>query len=209
MAKKRVAPRRIPSRRAAAPVTEECRRLLALLRQRCPGLVPPDPLNHGSVGPELTLKREEVSRLVTAAALDGGPTAVVWARDDSELIVHVGKVSVQLGAGLVLVTIPVQCTEARTALVQVPFAVGDDKRPAGLLVATEERPRGPAAVVDVWGDALAAFAWKALLAMAAGVSAAAGTDESGAGLIPAALTANADVLRVQTMARFAFDRVAR
>jgi hypothetical protein len=172
-------------------------------------VLPPEPIPHGKVGPELPFEPDEVTRLAVAAAVEGGAPAVVWSKDGSELLVLAGKVRVQLGAGLVLVTIPVQCAEAGSAMIQVPFAVGDERRPAGLLVATEERPRGPAAVVDLWGEALIAFAWRILLGIATQASAASGTDESGAGLIPAAITARPDGLSVQTMARFGFDRTRR
>src|SRR5262245_8704400 len=202
-------PGRAPRPAAARAISAECKRLLEQLRQRCPDALPPDPLPHGTVGPELPFKADEVSRLAVAIAVDGGAPAVVWSKDGSELLVFAGKVRVQLASGLVLVTIPVQCAEAGSAMIQVPFAVGDERRPAGLLVATEERPRGPAAVVDLWGDALIAFAWKILMGVATQASAASGADESGAGLIPAAIVAQPDGLRVQTMARFAFDRARR
>jgi hypothetical protein len=172
-------------------------------------VLPPDPLPHGKVGPELPFKPDEVSRLAVAAAVDGGAPTVVWTKDGSELLVLAGKVRVQLGAGLVLVTVPVRCAEAGSVTIEVPFAVGDERRPAGLLAATEERPRGPSIVVDLGGDALIAFAWKVLLGVATQASAASGTDESGAGLIPAAITARPDGLSVQTMARFGFDRTRR
>ena len=78
-----------------------------------------------------------------------------------------------------------------------------------MLVATEDRPRGPAIIVDAWGDALVAFAWDVLLTVATAVADASGNDTDGAGLIPAALTASPDGLRVLTMSRHAFDRIAR
>ncbi len=199
-----------PGVQAGGVVSQECARLLALVRERCPGLLPPNPLPHGNVGPELAFQKDEVQRLVTAAAGEGSAGGVaVWTKGDCELLVITGKVTVQLDQGLVLITIPTQCAEAGTAQIQVAFAVGDDKHPSGMFAATEERPRGPALVVDVWGEALIAFAWRVLMSAASGVAAGAGTDASGAGLIPAALNVNADGLRVITMARFPFDRIKR
>ena len=75
-----------------------------------------------------------------------------------------------------------------------------------MLCATEERPRGPAAIVDVWHDALIAYAWDIVLTVSAAVAAETGTDEDGAGLVPSALAVNADGLRLRTMARHGFDR---
>lgn len=192
---------------ARAPVSEECKRLIALIRQRCPGLIPPDPLPSGKEGPEIPLKRDEVQRLVSTAAVAGGPPTVLWSQNDSELIVIAAKVEVVLAGGLFLIRIPVSCAEIRAATVEVAFAVGDEEQPAGMLCATEERPRGPAAIVDVWQDALIAYAWDILLTVSAAVAAETGTDEDGIGLIPTALSVNADGLRLKTMARHGFDRV--
>ena len=191
------------------PPSAECRRLLQQLRKRCPDLLPPDPLPSGSVGAEIPLTRADVQRLVLAAAQQGAGKEVVWTNGDSELVVTVGKVTVALDRGLVTVSIPVRCDQMTGAVVAVPFAVGDVDHPAGMIVAAEERPRGPALIVDAWGEALVAFAWKVLLTVATAVAEASGNDEDGAGLIPAALTASPDALRVLTMSRHAFDRNTR
>jgi len=195
-------------------VSDECQRLLKQVAARCPGLLPPRPLDPGGVGPEIPLNPDELQKLVTvavpkAAGLPPGSAAdsVVWTLAGNELLVLLAKVTVKLvGDGIALVLIPVHCDQVQEATVTVPIALGDDKRPAGLLAATEDRPRGPAAVVDVWGDALTALAWQVLLAAATGVAAGAGTDVDGAPLIPAGLTASADGLRILTMARHPFDR---
>ena len=196
------------------PVSEECQRLLKLVEARCPGLLPPDPLDPGTVGPEIPLNPDELQNLVTAAVrqaagLPAGSTAesVVWSLAGNELLVVLSRVTVRLiDDGVALVRIPVHCDQVDEALVTVPIAVGDDARPAGMLAATEDRPRGPAAVVDVWGEALTAFAWQVLLTVSTGVAAGAGTDVAGAPLVPAGLTASANGLRILTMARHPFDR---
>jgi hypothetical protein len=176
---------------------------------RCPDLLPPDPLKPGTVGPEIPLTKNDLQRLVLEAAKRGKAGEVVWTQGESELVVTVGKVAVALDRGLVTLSIPVSCDQTGGALIVVPFAVGDDAHPAGMLVATEERPRGPATIVDAWGDALVAFAWNVLLTAWTALADATGTDEDGAGLIPAALTASPDGLRVLTMSRHAFDRNAQ
>jgi len=76
-----------------------------------------------------------------------------------------------------------------------------------MICTTEERPRGPAAIVDAWGDALIAFAWRLLLTVAARVAAQSGTDLDRAGLIPAAIRATKDGVVLLPMARHTFDRV--
>jgi hypothetical protein len=193
----------------ARPPTEACRRLLQQLRARCPTLLPPDPLPPGSVGAEVPLTRADVQRLVLSAASHRTGREVVWTSGDSELLVRAGKVTVVLDRGLITVNIPVSCDQINAAVVAVPFAVGDPEHPAGMIVATEERPRGPALIVDAWGEALLAFAWNVLLTVTTAVAEASGTDQDGAGLIPAALTATPDGLRVLTMARHTFDRNVR
>jgi hypothetical protein len=186
-----------------------------------------DPLRPGAVGPEVALRPAEVQALAVAAAPaaaglpeppadpppDRRPGAaagvVVWSQADNELLVAPAKIEVRLDEGIVVVRIPVYCDQAPQAVLTVGFAVGERRRPAGLLAVTEDRPRGPADVVDVWGDAVTAFAWQVLLSVATGVAAGAGLDTDGAPLIPAALRASADELRILTMARHPFDRAGR
>jgi hypothetical protein len=196
------------------PVSEECARLLEVVKRRCPGLLPADPLPAGAVGPEIDLTPDELQQLATVAAtsaagVPGGAPAdtVVWTHGGSELLVIVAKVRVRVDKGLVLVSIPVSCDQVPDARIDVGFAVGDDERPAGMLAVTEDRPRGPRAVVDVWGDALTAFAWQIVLSLTSGVAGATGEDADRAPLLPAALTASPNGLRILTMARHTFDRV--
>jgi hypothetical protein len=59
----------------------------------------------------------------------------------------------------------------------------------------------------LWGEALTALAWQALLGVSSALAAESGRDVDGAGLIPVALTATKDGLQILTMARHAFDRV--
>jgi hypothetical protein len=159
----------------------------------------------GKTGPELPVDRPTFQRLFTAAAA-ADHSAEVWTQADSELLVFTGKVQADLQDGLVLVRIPVSCDQA-SATIEVPFAVGSKDRPAGMVAATEASPRGPDAIVQVWGESLTAFAWRTLLKLATQAAWASGLDEDGAGLIPVALSASPDQLRILTMARHTFDRV--
>jgi hypothetical protein len=182
--------------------------LLALLHKLDPDFQPEKPLPAGKVGPEVPLNKAAFAQMMTAAAAQGSDGAQFWAKDDSELMVATAKVTVELSDGLVVVCIPVWCDQIGDATVQVPFAMGGANTPAGMLVATEEHPRGPDAIIAVWSEPLLAFAWKTLLTVATQVSASTGKDEDGAGLIPAALTATPDGVRILTMARHPFDRVS-
>ena len=202
---------------AADQASEECKRLLTILRQRCPGLIPADPLTAGQVGPEIPLDREAgagVYRLVARQLVGLStertdlPGIVVWAKGDDELAVLVDQVSVETAPGALGVAIPVRCDEVRETTVRVRFALGSDDRPAGLVAATDARPFGPPEVIDVWGDELTAFAWEIVLTTAAKLADATGRDVDGLGLIPVALRTNETGIAVLTMARHSFDREA-
>ena len=121
-------------------------------------------------------------------------------------MVLVSRVRLEVREGIVTVTVPVHCDQEPEAEVMVPFAVGSDESPAGLLVATENNPRGPAAIVDIWGDALTAFGWQILVTVVTEIARGSGSDTDGAPLIPAGITGSPDGLRVLTMARHTFDR---
>jgi hypothetical protein len=182
--------------------------LPALLRKFFPNFTPDKPLPPSAVGPEVPLPKATFAQLMTAAAASSNQGVEVWTKDDSALVVATGKVTLNLADGLVIVQIPVWCDQIE-ATVQVPFAMGGANTPSGMLVATEETPRGPDAIITGWSEALIAFAWKTLLTVVTQVAAATGKDQDGAGLIPAALTATPDGVRILTMARHPFDRVSQ
>jgi hypothetical protein len=199
------------------PVDDECRRLVILVRERCPGLVPTAPLTAGQVGPEIPLdaKAGAVLYRLVAREVAGLPTeqssqdaTVVWAQGDDELAVLVDRVSVTTAQGAVAVDVPVRCDQVGETSVRVRFALGSDARPAGVVAATDQRPFGPPAVVDVWGEAATVFAWQIVLGTAARIADATGRDVDGAGLIPVALRATDAGIAVLTMARHPFDRRA-
>jgi hypothetical protein len=113
---------------------------------------------------------------------------VVWSAGASELLVHTGRTKLTCNLGIVQVQVVVTCDQVDgTSSVGIPFATGTEKETRGLFMATFERPSGPAVVVDVWSEALTAFAWECLLTMATHLSAAAGKDGEGRPLVPAAI----------------------
>jgi hypothetical protein len=204
--------------RAGGPADDaECQKLLAQLRKECPELVAAQPLPPGKAGPPLPVSSSDLPALARAAirAASGLPPApaagvppvggVTWVDGDRELYVAVEQVGVKLAPGAIAVTIPVRCDQAGATEVDVSFAIGLPDRPLGLLAATEDRPRGPDVVVDVWGDALIALAWQCLLDVASGVSAASGSDTAGAPLIASALHSDGKSLSITPQARFAID----
>jgi len=167
-------------------------------------------LGPGEVGDELRIPPAMAERAIRIAFVAGQERDdaasrvkdVVWSDGENELLVRAGRVRARFADGLVLVGIPVFCEQTGETEVVVAFAVGSPDAPAGLVMVTETVPRGPAAVVDRWGDALVAAAWDAVLEVAVGVAAAAGDDAAGAPLLPAALAVNADGVAVLPQARF-------
>jgi hypothetical protein len=191
-------------------LSDECRKLLDALEKRCPGIVRPEPVPPGQPGPEITLDTKQVVALFAAAARSSaGADRILWDDGENRLLVHASDVRTEIDDGVIVVRIPVQCDQVKKAEVQVAFAVGSAKQPAGMIAATEARPRGPAEVVDIWRESLIAFAWQTVLRATTVLSAESGTDQDGAGLIPLALTASRNELSVRTLARHEFDRVKR
>jgi hypothetical protein len=195
------------------PVLDKrCRELLARVRKECPGLLPSAPPAPGEVAAVVPVDERAARALFVAAAATltrapaspNPPLPVVWSDGDSELLVDIGGLNVELSSGLVAVAVPVRCDQIRDAVVTITFAVGSADRPAGLLAATQDRPSGPAVVVGRWGDSLVALTWHALVNATVGVAAASGADADGVGLVPAGIVASDDRLEVYTMARPAF-----
>lgn len=194
-----------------ADIDETCRRLFAQLKERCPELIPPDPVETGKPGPEIDLGTGAASTLFQAAArkVSGDAAQTVWFLGDSELMVFPAKTELETQVGRVLVLVPVRCDQTGDARITIPFAVGSKKRPGGMLAAAPSRPAGPTEIVELWADALTAFAWGAVLELLEALAASAGKDVGNQGLIPFALTSDRDGLRIGTMARHEFDRGPR
>jgi hypothetical protein len=206
-----------------AALERECRKLIALVRERCPGLLPSDPVPAGEVAAPLQVRSREVGALVTVAArqsvLDAIgapipsdpnalPSSVLWQEGPDALMIDVGRIDVRVDAGLVTVAIPVACDQLPRgrAVVEVDFVVGTPERPAGLLAAATE-PRGPRVIIRRWAEPLTALAWQSVLGAIGGVAAAAGIDRDGAPLIPTALSATRAGFDLVVQARHEIDRI--
>jgi hypothetical protein len=164
-----------------------------------PGAPAPDLLRVPDGDAERILR--ETVRLVADIPRGSSPE-VVWVLGAGELIVHTAGMGLSCLTGQVTITVPVGCDQVPDgAQVQVPFAVGTEEAPSGLVMSTLARPAGPAVVVDAWSGSLVAFAWEALLHLAEQLCAAAGRDGAGRPLVPAYIGAARGVLLVQPMAR--------
>ncbi len=189
-------------------IDRTCRKLFEQLREKCPGLLPPRPLPAGEPGPDIELDRKSASLLLAAAGrkISGNQKAVIWSRAGNELAVLVDSLAVATEPGFIHVRIPVRCDQTGSSRVTVTFAVGSQDRPAGMIAATNPRPKGPPRIVALWSEALVALAWGAVLEMVQAVAFEAGEDIDRAGLIPGALFAGGNGLRLRTMARHPIDR---
>jgi hypothetical protein len=194
---------------APGDLADLVKHLIRGVKDKFPHTNVPKPLPAGSAGPEIPLSAVEVQRLFVAAASVGNQGSQIWVKDESELLVMTGKVQVRLDEGLIVVTIPVSCDQTGNVSVHVAFAVGSRDKPAGMVAAAEERPRGPAEIVDLWGESLTAFAWRILMSVTNKVAFDTGDDEDREGLIPASITASRGGIRLLTMARHSFDRVIK
>lgn len=196
-------------------LVDRCREVVNQQRQRRPKEFGDRVVEPGESGPDIGLSTDAVEDLlrramaetghgVTTGVSGDGPVRLLWSHEDSRLLVGVEKASVAVTDGLVVVTVPVSCDETGTAEVQIGLAVGSKQRPAGM-VAVAGEPRGPRPIVELWGEALTALAWGALLRATTDLARHAGRDLDGYGLIPAGLQAG-DGVTLATAARHEIDR---
>ena len=181
--------------------------------ERSAGRLPPAGVSmaEGQIGHPVVLDAGKASELVQVAARRASGlfrpskrTEVVWVDGDSELAVSLVGLRVAFADGLVRVLIPVRCDQTGPQIVEVDFAVGSPKSPAGLFASTYRDPIGPELIVTAWGEALVAFAWQCLLGLLTGVAGATGKDARGNVLVPVEASATAHGLQVVPMARHRF-----
>lgn len=129
---------------------------------------------------------------------------IVWVDGANQLAIDIGKLDVRVDDGQIHVRVPIRCDEVGPGEVMVLFVVGSDREPAGLYAAASKRPVGPELVVDLWGDALVAFAWQCVLGMVSGIAAATGKDARGNLLVPVEVMAGARGVGIVPMARHRF-----
>lgn len=168
-------------------------------------------LGEGDVTKPVLIDPEQSTRLLRVAALRAAgffrPTRrreVVWVEGGNELAVGIGDVDLQLGDGLIRVRLPVRCDQTGPAEVEVLFATGTPRQPAGLYAATARQPEGPALIVESWGEALVAYAWHCVLELVTGIAGSTGKDARGNVLVPVELAVSARGIGILPMARHRF-----
>lgn len=189
-------------------IDKRCAELFASLRKNCPHLLPKDPIEAGGRGPQIDLDPKSATLLLISAArkISDGESVIIWEQAGSALEVVSAKIRLKTTDGRLIVTIPVRCDETGGVSITVPFAVGSKVRPSGMIATTTAKPIGPPEIIQIWGDALVAFAWAAIIEVSQALANQVGQDAERAGLIPLSLLASDNGLRVSTMARLPMDR---
>lgn len=147
--------------------------------------------------------------LVIAAGLEPAltptpPPPVLWSDGQSRLLVHLGRSRIALGDGHIDVLLSVECDQTDRTDVVCTFVTPRPERLGGFAFATEDAPRGPEAVVAVWGEALIALSWRALVEVARIVAGGAGVDAYERPFVPAAVVASPGALYVLPMPTHTF-----
>lgn len=126
-------------------------------------------------------------------------TPILWELGLDRLLVHPADSKVVLGDGFVDVFLAVECDQTGRTSVVVTFVTATKDRPAGFIVAAEDRPRGPQVIANLWGEAIVALCWRALVETALAVAAEAGSDSFGRPFVPANVISTPDALVVTPM----------
>ncbi len=168
----------------------------------------------GSAAADRTLSADWLAVLIPSAALVAAgldPATVtppapnaLWRNGNQQLMIIVSKVRANFTEGLAEIIIPVSCDQTGDVEISVSFVTGTPDRPAGGIATTEDRPRGPAVVVENWAEPLIAYAWQVLITATDAYSSAGGTDLAGRNLVTAGLAIGAGGVTVTPMARHSF-----
>lgn len=178
---------------------------LAPIRERIPGIGRPTtrPPNRrpthrlpaGTVVQPIELPSRKLEALLRRS-LTEEHERVVWAEAGDEVVVDLARTRVAIRTGLLMIAIVLHADGTEPTELVVPLAIGTPQDITALHAVTPRAPEGPAGLALRWGDAVIAAAWGALIDVVTEVAQAAGTDERGAPLQPAALVADDDVLGI-------------
>jgi hypothetical protein len=186
----------------------------AVIAKQLAGLLPGQTVPVGRTTSERTIGADGlqpllVSAAVSAAGLDPAkttfpPLPVLWVDGASRLLVELAEITAELGDGYIEMSVPVTCDQTGTTAVTITFLTGTPDRPTGGVAATEDHPRGPAIIVDIWHEALIAFAWNTLLIATSSLAGVGAADPSGRPLITNALSISKGTISVLPQARHTF-----
>lgn len=183
--------------------------LMEAIRDSIPDALPIKPLEIGKQGPRLPVTSSALSRLLQLAAVTDSDDLenVIWDDGINQLLVRPAKIKAVVTTGQVRIDIPVAADGFKATTMQVPFGIGSEERQAGLVASTLSRPAGNPVIARIWGDALVALAYSALMSAANSITGAAGRDIKNDRLIPRAFVAKRGQLTIESQARFRFKRL--
>ena len=93
------------------------------------------------------------------------PTKVIWVDHGNEVLVHLDSIAVRILDRTVLVSVDLETDQTgRTPLV-CSFAVSGAGELGGLVVTTDELPRGLGSLASAWGKQLQSAVWSSLLGL--------------------------------------------
>lgn len=202
-----VPPARPPVDRSPIDVVADPRlfeRVLPIVERDRPCL-DPSVLEPGTVVRPVTIDPRQLSALVRHAASAPGKR-VAWTGPSGEVLALLGKTRAGTREGMVAVGITLESEETGAAELTVPLRVGDGKTEAGLVATASLLPEGNLRLAQLWGEAVVATAWRAVLDVVTTVAAGVGTDRLGEPLRPAALRATQDGLTVVPQAAHVLQR---
>ncbi|MEO6712131.1 MAG: hypothetical protein ABIM89_01735 [Mycobacteriales bacterium] len=189
-------------------------RIRTAVEKQLSGVLPGRLIQPGQVVEPRRVGPDDLVRLLRAAAVTAGgldpartpdpPPPLLWVEGANRLLVRIADLGVVLDDGLIELAIPVFCDEIGESQVTVGFVTESPERPTGGLCVTEDRPRGPAVVVDTWHEPIIALAWHTLLIATGALSGVAGADVSGQSLVTSTVSVARDGLTVAPMARHSF-----
>ena len=205
----------------ANKVSKECRRLLKRIRKHCPDQFPQSPLDEGEISAPIHINKKSLTTLFRLAlqpvksSKNGDPNTepknepIVWQLDEAQVLFYPAKTQVEITDGLILVGIVLETEQTGQATLTVAFATGRNGLLSGTVMTTEERPRGPELLVDIWGDAVIAAAYDAVLQVTNGIAAEVGNDRKGQVLRAGAIVATKEGLGVIPQAYHSFENTIR
>jgi hypothetical protein len=156
-----------------------------------------------NVNPDL-VQRLLLPALVVAAGAAPGDAPLqsrplLWDSGADRLLVHLAKASIVLADGVIDLHFSVECDQTGVAEVVATYVTASPDKPHGFVLATEDLPRGPAVVVQVWGEALVALGWRAIVELTRMVAATRGTDTADQPLVASTVVATANGLAITAM----------
>lgn len=187
------------------PVSSACRKMLEAMQEKCPDLLPDIPLKEGQISAPIEVEAKLFLKLTKTAIKPNTKKAIIWRENGSEVRFWPDKTVVDIQEGLILIGIVLEAQETGEQTLTVPFATGTEKRFAGTVMTTDQKPRGNERLINIWGDAVIAAAYEAVLQVVSGIAAETGIDTKGQNLRVGAIIAKQGILSVIPQAYFDFE----